>query len=113
MTRDAAYFTNSLTPELYRVPVSRRGEIGAPETIRLNGPAADFGTGFNLNGIDATLDGRTLIVVNSATGGSSRSTRPPASAPRSTSAGPPCRPGDGILLLGRTLLVLQNGAQTG
>ncbi len=32
-TRDAAYFTNSLAPELYRVPVSRRGGVGTPETI--------------------------------------------------------------------------------
>src|SRR5215207_7854309 len=64
VTRDAAYFTNSRQPELYKVPISPRGEIGEVETIPLagRGPAGDFNPGFNLNGIDATSDGRTLFV---------------------------------------------------
>ena len=70
VTKDAAYFTNSQQPELYRVPISPRGEIGSVETIPLagNGPAGDYVAGFNLNGIDATSDGRTLFVVNSTKG---------------------------------------------
>ena len=69
VTRHAAYFTNSFTPEIYRVPVSATGEVGMPETIALHGPAADFVAGqFNLNGIEATSNGHTLISVNSTTG---------------------------------------------
>ncbi len=63
VTRRAAFFTNSFVPEIYRVPVSKRGVVGEPETIALQGPAAEFVAGFNLNGIAATDDGRTLIVV--------------------------------------------------
>ena len=51
------------------VPVSATGEVGMPETIALHGPAADFVAGqFNLNGIEATSNGHTLISVNSTTG---------------------------------------------
>jgi hypothetical protein len=113
VTRDAAYFTNSLSPVIYRVPVSKRGEIGQPETITLSGPAAEFVPGFNINGIESTSDGRTLIVVNSTKG-----TLYTVDARTGTSAeidlgGATVPTGDGILLVGRKLLVLQNGAQTG
>jgi hypothetical protein len=113
VTQDAAYFTNSLSPVIYRVPVSKRGEIGQPETITLSGPASEFVPGFNINGIEATSDGRTLIVVNSTKG-----TLYTVDARTGTSAdidlgGGTVPTGDGILLVGRTLLVLQNGAQTG
>jgi len=113
VTRDAAYFTNSLSPVIYRVPVSKRGEIGQPETITLSGPAAEFVPGFNINGIESTSDGRTLIVVNSTKG-----TLYTVDARTGTSAeidlgGATVPTGDGILLVGRKLLVLQNGGQTG
>ena len=42
--------------------------------------------GFNLNGIDATPSGKTLLAVQSATGKPSRSTRRPARRSSSTSA---------------------------
>lgn len=113
VTRDAAYFTNSLSPVIYRVPVSKRGEIGQPETIVLSGPAAEFVPGFNINGIEATSDGRTLIVVNSTKGTLyTVDTRTGTSADIDL-AGGTVPTGDGILLDGRTLLVLQNGGQTG
>ena len=113
VTRDAAYFTNSLSPVIYRVPVSKRGEIGQPETITLSGPAAEFVPGFNINGIESTSDGRTLIVVNSTKG-----TLYTVDARTGTSAeidlgGATVPTGDGILLVGRKLFVLQNGGQTG
>jgi hypothetical protein len=112
-TRDAAYFTNSLAPELYRVPVSRRGGVGTPETIPLSGPASEFVEGFNLNGIDATRDGRTLIVVNS-TKGELYTVDAESGASRVIDlGGASVRTGDGILLDGRTLYVLQNGNSPG
>ena len=113
VTPDAAYFTNSLSPEIYRVPVSKRGRVGRPETIALRGPAARFVPGFNINGIAATGDGGTLIVVNSAkgelytvhprNGRSERIDLGRASVPTA----------DGLLLTDRGLFVLQNGTQPG
>jgi hypothetical protein len=113
LTRDAAYFTNSFAPEIYRVPVSRRGEVGAPETIALTGPAAAFVTGFNLNGIAATKDGRTLILVNSAKGELYTVDAATGSSALIDLGGTSVATGDGLLLTGRTLYVLQNGAAPG
>ena len=109
VTRTAAYFTNSQVPELYRVPVSRRGHVGVPETVPLSGPAADFEPGFNLNGIAATPDGSTLIVVNSATGELFTVDAATGNSALIDLHGVTVPTGDGILLSGRTLYVLQNG----
>lgn len=112
-TRDAAYFTNSFAPELYRVPVSRRGTVGGPETIPLVGPAGQFVAGFNLNGIAATPDGKTVIVVNGAKGELYTVDPATGDSARIDLGGATVRTGDGILLSGRTLYVLQNGAAPG
>ena len=57
VTKGGAYFTDSLNPVLYKVPIAPDGGLGAPETIALTGPAAAI-LGFpNLNGIDATPSG--------------------------------------------------------
>ncbi|HEX3090095.1 MAG TPA: hypothetical protein VHQ23_15685 [Ilumatobacteraceae bacterium] len=113
VTRDAAYFTNSFTPELYRVPVSRSGEVGTPETIALSGPAANFVAGFNLNGIEATANGRTLISINSATGELFTIDAMTGESALIDVGGMTFPTGDGILLQGRTLYVLQNGNAPG
>jgi hypothetical protein len=113
VTRRAAYFTNSLTPELYRVAVSGCGEIGEPETIELSGPAGEFEPGFNLNGIAATADGRTLIVVNSAKGELYTVDAATGDSAAIDLGGSTVHTGDGILLTGRTLYVLQNGTAPG
>jgi hypothetical protein len=109
VTRNAAYFTNSFSPEIYRVPVSRQGEVGAPETLALSGPAADFVDGFNLNGIDATKDGRTLVAVNSTKGELYTIDAATGESALVDVGGAIFPTGDGILLDGRTLYVLQNG----
>lgn len=112
-TRDAAWFTNSMAGELYRVPIDPDGDLGQPETLTLTGPAADLVGAFNLNGIDATQDGRHLVVVNSTSG--ALFTVDPgtgASAPIDL-GGDDVATGDGILLRGRTLYVLQNGTAPG
>lgn len=62
---NAAWFTDSFQPKLYRVPLTHGG-VGEPETVPLSGPAGDYVDGFNLNGIEAR--GGELIVVNSTTG---------------------------------------------
>jgi sugar lactone lactonase YvrE len=62
LTRDGVWFTDSLQARLYFVPVSRQGVPGPARTQAVSGPAADTSGEFNLNGIRATPDGRTLIV---------------------------------------------------
>jgi hypothetical protein len=68
VTRDAAYFTDSFAPVLYVVPIGPGG-LGPGETLALSGPAATVVPGdVGLNGIEATRDGRTLIVNHTALG---------------------------------------------
>ena len=61
----AAWFTDSVQPHLYRVPINHDGSVGSATTLTVTGPAADVTPGFNLNGIAATPDGSTLIVAHS------------------------------------------------
>jgi len=65
VTHDAAWFTDSALPHLYRVPIAP-GE--SARTVVVSGPAADLSGFPNLNGIAATPDGRTLIVAHSGLG---------------------------------------------
>jgi sugar lactone lactonase YvrE len=65
VTEDAAWFTDSVLPRLYRIP-THPGESAA--TLVVTGPAAAT-LGFpNLNGIAAAANGRTLIVSHSSLG---------------------------------------------
>jgi sugar lactone lactonase YvrE len=68
VTRRGAWFTDSRQAQLYFVPVSRTGVPGPSRTLALSGPAADTSGDFNLNGIQATANGKTLIVAHSANG---------------------------------------------
>ncbi len=64
VTRDAAWFTDSFSPQLIRVPISRAGAIGMPEYVALGGDW-EQAPGFNANGIVASPNGRELIVAQS------------------------------------------------
>lgn len=101
VTKRAAYFTDSQKPLLYVVP--RDG--GAPSTLPLGGEWEQV-EGFNANGIAATPDGETLIVVNSTTGGLFAVDADTGDARRIDA--PPVQQGDGILLAGPLLFVVQN-----
>ena len=109
VTRDAAYFTDSGRPVIYRVAL---GPDGAPtdevETIVLGGDFEFVPDAFNLNGIDATPNGETLIVVNS-TLGTLYTVDPETGVANQIDLGSATLPnGDGILLDGKTLYVVQN-----
>lgn len=65
ITQDGAWFTDSAQPKLYFVPIGPTGSPGAFSTLTLTGPAAGATGEFNLNGITAAPDGRTLIVGHS------------------------------------------------
>jgi sugar lactone lactonase YvrE len=64
VTDDAAWFTDSAAPKLYRVPIAADGSVGAFSTLTVSGPAAHLSGAFNMNGIAATPDGSTLIVAH-------------------------------------------------
>ena len=65
VTRDAAWFTDSFQPVLYRLHIGPRGpNCDDAETLPLSGEWVQA-TGFNANGIAATANGRALIVMNS------------------------------------------------
>ncbi|MGW8251579.1 MAG: YncE family protein, partial [Anaerolineales bacterium] len=70
VTRQAAYFTNSFAAEFYVLPLGAAGEL--PDqvdvlTLPLSGEWVQA-AGFNANGIEATSDGKALIIVNSESG---------------------------------------------
>jgi sugar lactone lactonase YvrE len=64
VTGDAAWFTDSAAPKLYRVPIAVDGSVGAFSTLTVSGPAAHLSGAFNMNGIAASPDGSTLIVAH-------------------------------------------------
>lgn len=105
-TRRAAFFTDSFNPVLYRVDRATLAVSALPLTGELV-----YQDGFNVNGIDASSDGGTLVLVQSNTGGLFTAEPATGVTRRIALAGGEAVPmGDGILLHGRTLYVVQNRA---
>ncbi len=109
VTKRGAWFTDSLQAKLYFVPVSHSGVPGPFRTLELSGPAADTSGAFNLNGIQATPNGKTLIVAHSTTG--QLYTVNPTTGASATIAGVSVPNVDGIVLAGRRLWAVQNTNQ--
>jgi sugar lactone lactonase YvrE len=110
VTREAAYFTNSFQPYLYRVPLGPAGSLlqgTGFQAIELGGDFTQV-TGFNANGITAIPNGRWLIIVNSSLGTLYRVDPNSGVATLIDLSGGSVPFGDGILLQGRTLYVVQN-----
>ena len=110
VTRRAAWFTDSLKPVLYRVPLGPGGRPGAAtafSTVDLMPPYAQ-GPGFNVNGIDATSNGKTLVIVQSSTGLLFTVNAMGGTRAITLAGGESVPNGDGILLDGKTLYVVQN-----
>jgi sugar lactone lactonase YvrE len=106
LTKRAAFFTDSNRPVLYRVAVARNGAPGAMSTIPLTGEYQHV-AGFNLNGIVATPSGKMLIAVSSAA--RKLYSINPAGVAKTIDIGSyNLENGDGLLLHGRTLYVVQN-----
>jgi len=120
VTRDAAYFTNSFVPEIYRVPLNSQGEpSGVVDTLVLHhdwqnftnpAPSGPAGMWINANGIVATPDNRTLIVVNYFTGLLYTVDPETGFATEIDLGGVLVQSGDGLVLRGKTLYVVQNFA---
>jgi hypothetical protein len=108
VTRDAAWFTDSQKPVLYRVPLGPGGEPGTSfTTVPLTGDYVHQ-PGFNVNGIDARPNGETLVIVQSATGKLFTVTTGGVTDEIELADGATAMNGDGILLDGRILWVVQN-----
>lgn len=112
ITREAIYITDSMAGVLWRLPLDRRGRPAGPATaIALGGDFQFVGSGplpINLNGIVATPDGRTLIAVHSALGVLYRIDPATGVATLIDLDGGSVAFGDGLVLQGRTLYVVQN-----
>jgi sugar lactone lactonase YvrE len=106
LTPAGAWFTNSFKGELYVVPISGEGKPGKARTVKLSGPAAETGEGFNLNGIAATEDGGTLIVAHSSN--QAVYTVDPDSGTSKEIAGLELPNVDGLVLQDRQLWAVQN-----
>lgn len=102
VTRQAAYFTNSFVPELYRLPLDNRGRVAGPvSTIALSGDFQFVPGAFNANGIVAP-NRDTLIIVNS-TVGELYTVDIASGATEVIDTGGVAVNGDGLVLVGRTL----------
>ena len=107
-TKRAVYFTDSQRPVLYRVALSANGRPGALSTIPLSGDYQHVAGQFNLNGIVATASGKTLIAVQSVSRRLFRIDPETGVAKLIDLGGYDLSNGDGLLLRGRTLYVVQN-----
>jgi sugar lactone lactonase YvrE len=110
VTQDAAWFTDSMNAVVYRVPIAPNGALGDQDDVEAVPVTGDFvqQAGFNLNGIEATPNGDTLFVVQTGTG--MLFAVDPATGVASTIdlGGGNVERGDGLLLEGTTLYVVQN-----
>jgi hypothetical protein len=102
VTPDGAWFTDSLQPKLYFVPV-KHGVPGPARTLELTGPAAGAPGAFHINDITSTPSGRTLLV---APAGMLCTVDPATGASRQVE-GVDIAGADGLVLDGRRLWAVQ------
>ncbi|MEU9733253.1 superoxide dismutase [Streptomyces sp. NPDC048002] len=113
LTRRAAWFTDSYQPVLHALPLGRHGQLPrADDVVRitLGGAWSQVpGEVVNANGITRTPDGSALLVVQSGVGALHRvNPRTGVTALVDLGDAAPLTNGDGLLLTGRTLYVVQN-----
>jgi sugar lactone lactonase YvrE len=110
VTSHAAWFTDSAAPQLYALPLGRHGRLPGQGRVRTLPLTGDFRLqpGNNLNGIVAADGGRALVSVQTNTGRLFR-IDPRTGVTRAIDLGEDrLVNGDGLLLAGRVLFVVQN-----
>lgn len=110
VSKGGAYFTNSAEGVLYKIPLGAEGKLpDEKDVVEIElGDNYKMVEGFNTNGIEATPDGKYLIIVNSSTG-KPYTVDPESGAANEIDLGDAnVKNGDGILLDGHTLYVVQN-----
>jgi sugar lactone lactonase YvrE len=111
LTPDAAWFTDYFNPVLYRVPLGGQGALPDQDqvvTVPLGGDYQHDDAGFNGNGISRTPDGTALLLMQTITASLFRVDPATGEATTVDLDGAALPAGDGILLHGRTLYVVQN-----
>ena len=110
LTSDAAYFTDTLRPVLWRVARDSVADAVLEPWLSFEGTVLEYGEEPNLNGIVATPDGRYLIVVLMKTGRLFRidtHTREIAAIDAGASA---LDGGDGLALIAQRLFLVRQSA---
>lgn len=107
LTPDAAYFTDSRKAALYKVKIRNGKPSNTFETLNVTGMPIDPAVN-NANGISRTPDGRALLVIQSAPGALWRIDPRSGVATKLDLPAESLVNGDGLLLDGRTLYVVQN-----
>jgi sugar lactone lactonase YvrE len=109
-----AWYTDSTNPVLFNLPLGRDGSLPPATGVRAVPLTGDivYAPGNNANGIALTPDGRGLLIVQSNTGllfrvdpATGRSTKVDLGTELLTN-------GDGLLVIGSTLYVVQNRLNT-
>jgi sugar lactone lactonase YvrE len=111
VTLTGAYFTDSMRPYIYRVPLSLPGsppDPSAVEEIQLTGDFEFVPEAFNTNGIAAVHGGLSLIIINSSLGALYWVDPKTGEAQQVDLGGETLMNGDGLLRVGSTLYVVQN-----
>ncbi|MEW9532748.1 superoxide dismutase [Microbispora sp. NPDC049125] len=117
LLHDAAYFTDSIRPVLYKLPLRTDGQLPSEvvtvplsgDIVYTTGSGAD---GINANGIAPTPDGQALLIVQSSTGKLFRVAPSTGVATQVDLGADSLLYGDGLLLRGRTLYAVQNYLNT-
>ncbi len=107
-----AYFTDSSDPILYKVSTNQAQEIVFEPWLDFTGTSLKYQSGFNLNGIAATKDGKYLIVVQSNTGKLFRIDIAGKQVTEINLGGETLTNGDGILLSGEQILYVVRNQQS-
>jgi len=117
VTRNAAYFTDSFAPQIFKVALTSEGApSGVVTPLPLTGdwdnatPTAPGEIVINANGIVATPNDRRLIVVNYALGRLFNVDPDTGFASEIDLGGFTVPSGDGLVLRGKTMYVVQNFA---
>jgi Cu-Zn family superoxide dismutase len=106
----AGYFTDTRTPTLWRIE-ARGDQIGELEPwLRFEGTVLQYDASAGLNGIAATPDGRSLIVVQMGKGLLFRIDVGTKTVSAIDTAGADLTGADGLVLDGRTLYVVRQPA---
>ena len=110
LTEDAAWFTDSQNPVLHVLPLGPEGELPTQAEVRTVPLTGEWQQvqGFNANGLTLTPDGAALLVVNSTSGLLYRVDPTTGVATEVDLGGTSLTNGDGMLLQGKKLYVVQN-----
>lgn len=104
----SAYFTDSMTPVIYRLPADASGEVAAEVWLEFEGTVLQYQEGFNLNGIATTPGGAYLIAVQSNTGKLFRISTDGGEVVEIDLGGATVTAGDGLEVQGHLVTVVRN-----